>query len=429
MGHKVDISEVTELSDDLKTASEDIKSSLNRVDESIDKMTAMSSFSGKTAKEAKNYFNDLHKTILESFDSLFNYLDDHLKKHLQTFQSRVDASESAIIESDYLNDTEADVNDDYDRLSEGQESVRETISSVSDITSARHSNSSTLDADKADVIKTITNLEEDLDSFTSEGNQEISQTEDLLHQIEVAINNAGAVTGQTRFTDYKGNSATVGLPALKGYIDEKTEEAIENLDPDAKACVEKAVEDYKNGIINKETLDSIKSGVIASGTAFLTGAANKYVTGKVSEQVASSIVQWAQRNTSFFVDRGLVAAPVTGNVTTFTESPSILSQAVRTGARYGVPIVGSAIDFGIQVSQGEDPTDAAIKTAGHLGAGMAGAAVGTAIGGPIGTLVGFGIGVAGSVAFDFVYDNKEKIGEAIGDAVSGIGDAVSGLVG
>ncbi|WP_449354447.1 T7SS effector LXG polymorphic toxin [Virgibacillus natechei] len=90
MGHKVDISEVSEFSGDLKTASADIKSSLNSVEQSIDQVNAMSSFSGKTAKEAKNYFNDLHKTILESLDGLFTDLDEHVKRHLESFHSRVD---------------------------------------------------------------------------------------------------------------------------------------------------------------------------------------------------------------------------------------------------------------------------------------------------------------------------------------------------
>ncbi|HLR62764.1 MAG TPA: hypothetical protein VK097_10025 [Lentibacillus sp.] len=45
------------------------------------------------------------------------------------------------------------------------------------------------------------------------------------------------------------------------------------------------------------------------------------------------------------------------------------------------------------------------------------------------SVVGFGIGVAGSVAFDFVYDNKEKIGEAIGDAVSGLFDGLGSCFG
>lgn len=106
---------------------------------------------------------------------------------------------------------------------------------------------------------------------------------------------------------------------------------------------------------------------------------------------------------------------------------------MRTGAKYGVLLFGSIIDFSLQLFNGEDPTDAVIKTGGHLGATATGAAIGTAIGGPIGTFIGAGIGSVGSWAFDKVYDNKEEIFEGaknfIGDAVSGISDGLGTIFG
>lgn len=78
------------------------------------------------------------------------------------------------------------------------------------------------------------------------------------------------------------------------------------------------------------------------------------------------------------------------------------------------PFVGSAIDFGLQLYQGEDATDAAIKTAGHMSAGMVGAAIGSVL--PFaGTAIGFGIGIGVSMLFDWVYDNKESIAKHVHD--------------
>ncbi|QKY69797.1 T7SS effector LXG polymorphic toxin [Lentibacillus sp. CBA3610] len=82
MGQKVDISEVIEFSDELKTASEIFKSKLKSVKESIERLSSMS-HSSKTANEAKAYFEDLIKR-LTSFNGLFTDLDDHLKKHVQS---------------------------------------------------------------------------------------------------------------------------------------------------------------------------------------------------------------------------------------------------------------------------------------------------------------------------------------------------------
>ncbi|WP_368858660.1 T7SS effector LXG polymorphic toxin [Oceanobacillus saliphilus] len=55
-----------------------------------------------TAEEAKHYFNELHLTLLKSFEILFTDLDEQLKKHVNSFQSRVDMCESAIIETNNL---------------------------------------------------------------------------------------------------------------------------------------------------------------------------------------------------------------------------------------------------------------------------------------------------------------------------------------
>lgn len=270
---KVDISEVIELSEDLNTAAADLKTSLNRVEKSIDELTAMRSFSGKTADEAKHYFTDLHQTLLKSFEILLTDLDEHVKKHLNAFNFRVDTSESAIIEKHYLMDTEENMKDDYDRLSEEQESVRETIASVSDISSANHPSTISLNSNHRSSIKIITNLESDLESYTSAGRTEISQIEEMLHHLELAIKNAGAVSGSARFTDYAGNSKSAGLAILKGYNDERRE-AIIGKAKDAKETalkdvkysaskdvIHRAYEEFANGEIDEETFYSILSSV------------------------------------------------------------------------------------------------------------------------------------------------------------------------
>ena len=64
----------------------------------------MRSFSGKAAKEAKQYFGELILTILESFRGLFDDLEGNLQQHIENFGSNVDGNDSAIIKSDYLQD-------------------------------------------------------------------------------------------------------------------------------------------------------------------------------------------------------------------------------------------------------------------------------------------------------------------------------------
>ena len=445
MGNKVDITEVSDLSDELASTTATIRTQLNSIKSNIDQINLMDSFSGEAAHQAKGYFTDLHKTVLESFSQLFADLDSQLKQHLNSFQSTVDSSVTAIVEGDYLNEMKMDVDDEYQNIDFERQSINRTINNVSDISSVAAPVFSSLTNNKNDAVETIFDLEEDFTSFTSEGNQHDSQAKDLLHHIEVTINRANTRTGTTRFADYQSSSKDVGLPVLRGYTGINQQEEIKDLNDDEKSIILKAEEDYENGDIDRSTLESIKSGVIATGAAFVRSAATSKVTTEVSEAITDTAVHWLQRNTEHFLDLGLVAAPINGNNVLFSAPTSQLSQVVRTGAKYAPPVIGSAIDFGVQISQGEDATHAAIKTGGHLAAGAVGAKVGLLIGSAIpvggtiiGGAIGFGLGVAGSMAFDWLYDNKisgaidsiqETISDGIDSAKDFVGDAISGITG
>ncbi|MGP4040976.1 T7SS effector LXG polymorphic toxin [Gracilibacillus sp. D59] len=433
MGHKVDLSEVTDFSDEFKSKSEDIKDSLSKVEQNIEEICNMSSFSGKTADQAKHYFSDLHLTVLTTFDEAFTDLYENLNRHIESFQAKVDDNSSAIIESNYVRDTTEDTKDDYTTLSEQHDSVRSTIHSVADISSATVPSFALVRDDKNTLIHLSENLQEDLDSFTKEGRNANSEIESVLQDVKATLNNAGAVSGSARFTNYQGNSTAIGLANLKEYNQanqQAKQEGIANLDAESKAIYDKAKEDYENGEIDKSVFDAITSGILNTGAGFIKNAATTKLTKEVSEKVAGSIVDWAQRNTLHFVDPALALQTAGGGVVSRGAPPSGLTSAIRTGARYAAPVVGSAIDFGIQIYKGEDATDAAIKTAGHLGAGMAGAAIGSAIPVPVlGTAVGFAVGVGGSMLFDFVYDNKDAIIEGVEDFASGAVDVVKDVGG
>ncbi|MDE5416357.1 hypothetical protein, partial [Alkalihalobacterium chitinilyticum] len=332
----------------------------------------------------------------------------------------------------------------YEALEVQHETVNNTIRSVSDISSATTPSFGFVRNDNDTGVNVAENLLDHLNSFTSIGRSSTSQIESLLQEIKTTLNHAGAVSGSTRFTDYKGNATAIALVNLKEYNQANQQirqEQIEDLDEESRVIYEKAKEDYENGEIDKSVYDSIVSGVINTGAGFMRNA----ITEEVAKPIASAVNTWIKKNTTFFMNRALVAAPISGNVITMAEPPSITSQTVRTGARYGVPIVASAIDFSIMVYQGEEVMDATIKAGGHLAAGLAGAKVGAIIGSAVpigGTAVGFivggVVGTVGAFAFDWVYDNKDDIVKSIqnigGSVVhtlsetgKNIGEAVSGL--
>lgn len=270
---RVDISEVIELSEDLNTAATDLQTNLNRVANNIDEFTAMSSFSGKTAEEAKSYFIEFHQTLIKSFEILFMELEEQLKKHVRTFKYSVDKSESAMIDMNYLMETEESVIKVYDNLNLEQEAITETILSVSDISGAVRPSTWYVERDQTSVMKVITDLESDFESYTSSSRPEFTQIQKMLHHMEIAIKNAGAVSGSARFTNFAGNSKSAGLPVLKEYNDERYNEIMDKA-KDAKEAalkgvkysaskdvIDMAYKELADGEIDEETFYAILSSV------------------------------------------------------------------------------------------------------------------------------------------------------------------------
>ncbi|HLQ97666.1 MAG TPA: T7SS effector LXG polymorphic toxin, partial [Candidatus Dormibacteraeota bacterium] len=136
---------------------------------------------------AKGYFNEFHLTVMESFEELFTDLDNNVKQHIEAFQSNVDSSESAIIESDYLTDHKNDIDIEYQNLKNMHRTIEKTIDEVSDISSAIAPTTHSITNDNREVVKTIDELEENLTSFTKEGKSHDSQTKELLNYIEVTM--------------------------------------------------------------------------------------------------------------------------------------------------------------------------------------------------------------------------------------------------
>src|SRR5699024_9929312 len=134
----------------------------------------MNSFSGKAAEQAKQYFSDVHLTLLGAFHKAFGDLYNRLARHVQTFESEVDSGSNARIQINYLEDLKEDIDDTYG------------------------------------------NLQDDLDAFTQK--KQTSSIDELLHHIQVTMERAGTVQGSERFDDYVDLVALKGLHALKATV-------------------------------------------------------------------------------------------------------------------------------------------------------------------------------------------------------------------
>lgn len=224
MAHKVDIDEVLELSHNLKEYTEKTEGNLNDIKQAIYKIQSMDSFTGKAASNAKNYFSDIHLTLLDSFSKLFMKMNTDLEKHLSEFQSNVDASPAARIDSNYLLDTKESVETTYEKLEKESQSINNTIDSVLDISNVSKPDFALVTSDKQEASKSLTDLNDKLETYTT--TEVDSDIEELLHHIKLTIDRAGSTKGEQRFTNYVNILDINGLPVLKEHVNSYREEQL-----------------------------------------------------------------------------------------------------------------------------------------------------------------------------------------------------------
>ncbi|WP_228294442.1 LXG domain-containing protein [Streptococcus equi] len=198
---------------------------------------------------------------------------------------------------------------------------------------------------------------------------------------------------------------------------------------------------YKTGMIDKEDwkksknavksnlwefFDSAKSAVINGSVQYLKEFFVNKVTDKVAEQFINNLYHVLSTNPLSWQYRGAFATVSNTVITNSIDNSgsALARQVVNCSQVFGksVPYIGATIDFGLQIHNGEDVGDAAIKSAAHMGIAVG---VGTAVGGPFGFVLGVGL----SMLFDATYDNKDSIVSDTNDFVDDVGDAVSGFFG
>src|SRR5699024_10400070 len=229
---------------------------------SIEAIDGMSSFSGKTGQDAKPYFNELHVTVLIAFQGLFEDLEANLREHIKIFEAEVDNSESAILTSHYLQEVREDIEKTFEKLTSEDETIYDIISGVSDLTSAKSPDFSDVNEWKKNVVKKTKEVEEDISSFTSTGNE--TDVQAIMQQIETVMSKAKGSTGEASFEGFEGVSNNSVLAKLVDYNDDKKQEWNEeiakardaktsalkgNIESSTKEIINMAYHDFTKGII------------------------------------------------------------------------------------------------------------------------------------------------------------------------------------
>src|SRR5699024_769295 len=140
-------------------------------------------------------------------------------KHIQDFQTDVDASEKAKIESNYLQDVQEDIKEVFEDLKTEDENIADILKEVSDITSAKPPEFSDVDECKRNAVKKAKEVDEDLERVSGVGDEHDVETESS--QIESLMEQAQTSDGSPRFFDFKEASNRKDLERLQGYNEDK----------------------------------------------------------------------------------------------------------------------------------------------------------------------------------------------------------------
>ncbi|MBI0907768.1 hypothetical protein [Streptococcus uberis] len=193
---------------------------------------------------------------------------------------------------------------------------------------------------------------------------------------------------------------------------------------DQNSLLEETKKAYKAGKIDKQTYQSIKSGLVNSSAAFLKELAKAKITDKAVETFTEESWEALSKNLQTMQLSGVLATVNGVELSTAIDVNPSYANFIRESSKfvkYGAPVIGAAVDFGLQLKDGEDVGDAAVKTGVHSAIGLAGAAVG----GPAGFIIGVGV----SMAFDFVYDNyKDNIIDSVNNFANNLGNSVNDLL-
>ncbi|MCK0473463.1 T7SS effector LXG polymorphic toxin [Halalkalibacter sp. APA_J-10(15)] len=198
MSHKVKLEEVTQFSDEQYNETMNLLDGIGEVRSNIDQIIQMDTFQGEAADCSKAYFNEIHITILQAFEDLFIALSTTTDKHIEAFQANVDANESAIIESNYLEEQVTKIDDQYNELAQVSNNINRIIQSVSDISTATQPSLNNVTSHQEDVIEVPTKLDKNLSEFTSSGKSDINNINTVISEIESLISQIEAKRGSAQ---------------------------------------------------------------------------------------------------------------------------------------------------------------------------------------------------------------------------------------
>lgn len=416
---------------------------MNNMKHAIEQFTSQDSLQGKAYTSAKNYFQSVYIPLANGVIMASEAIIDANKKFPAQFRAEVDVND--VIEEVLINQ--------INRL----DFMINTLTTLENITPSIRWMTFNIQALQRKIKEKLQNLY----SFNYRSMSLFSEIDFLLIQVEAGITEVASNKGWNSKTNTFSTS-NLNLEWSQ-HLNDRWDKRIEKLENEAtsymdylvtklpyvrEADIEKLFEITRD-VQHVEIPDQLKeylmtegrkiaenftSGLKSSAVATVLEASGTQVKN-IAQLVMYYSATWGPDSPNSFI---MVSPEVAQRTNRFVAAGNFMQ---KTG-KIGVPIVGGLIDFGTQVSQGEDVKDAAVKASAHVAIGLAGGKAGAAIGGAIGSVVpvagnvvgaavGFVAGVAitavGSYVFDKIYDNRDKIVEGAKNIINSAGKALNDI--
>ena len=475
---KIKMSEVIAQRDSLKSSISQTKSQLSSAKKKLKSAANSEALKGDVKDAIDNKINNYQVPLLTNYVNSLDVISQGYDNIISTFKSIVsENSDSAIIDTDVLQQMVDKFDSPLEQLKTSSDAINKAIDDVADIVTLTKVTTDDAISEFRGAKKVLTNTIKDMGTFNNtvfiseagdildEQNAQIGSLSDLGSSSYTSKKSKAFYTKTAFKTEVKETKIVISGKARRdqlknelaknlydskysGYMSEKilsstnvpeavmvTYKKSEKLDKNSQALLKKAKEDRDKGVIFETTYQSIKSGLASCGGSFLRELAQSKITDEASEKFTKGALEWLVQNTQN-TQYAAVGALAGGGVHTVPiDVNPAYSRFVVGVAKHGAVVVGSAIDFGMQVSSGEDVVDAGVKTGAHVAIGTVGAEFGATVGSvfPVvgtigGAAVGFTVGVAGSMLFDSAYDNVIKpFVENPQECMDEVGEAVSGF--
>ncbi|MFD2655657.1 HNH/ENDO VII family nuclease [Gracilibacillus thailandensis] len=211
---RISIKEVKQFYEQVQRQTATVTESIDLVEKQVDELIHMDQFQGEAADATKEYFQVLHKNLLQAFRGLFEQIEINISRHLQDFHEEVDSNHHAIIHQIYLDEKETDIHQSFKRIQQIETDVSQIISSISDLSSARAPTAANVLDDSEASLQVMKQLSQRMEAYSNGFKSDQSQIESAIQEINSLM---GKVINNNGRTQLKTNFETQ-LPGIRSYV-------------------------------------------------------------------------------------------------------------------------------------------------------------------------------------------------------------------